>query len=118
MYRWVELQKIGVFSPQNGWFMIYNGKPFSKWDDLGKPTIFGNIHMYLYNPNITLSAWFFHHPHLMLLITIQLSAQFLWKKIKVSTASSGRCVCAYYEHPILVVLNRDPVMTVYEIIPT
>ena len=30
--------------PQNGWFIIYNGKPYLLMDDLGgKPTIFGNI---------------------------------------------------------------------------
>ena len=36
---WV-FPKIGV--PQNGWYILEN---LIKMDDLGKPTIFGNIHM-------------------------------------------------------------------------
>ena len=32
--------------PQNGWFIIYNGKPYEQMDDLGGTPIFGNTHMF------------------------------------------------------------------------
>ena len=43
IYIWV-FPKIGV--PQNGWFIMEN--PIKMYDFGGKPTIFGNIHIYLY----------------------------------------------------------------------
>ena len=47
-YIWVEIQKIGVEIPQNGWFIDNGENPINPWDDLGgrKPHYFRNaIHM-------------------------------------------------------------------------
>ena len=45
-YMGVE-PKIGFFFPQNGWYIIYNGKPYEEMDDLGVP-LFSETSIYIY----------------------------------------------------------------------
>jgi len=99
---WIPILYIWVFPtlgvPQNGWFIMENSL---KMDDLGgKPTIFGNIHIYhmVINPMIERIKWIKLTSTIpscsdLLYLAETINNQFieiLWKAHKTCRESSGQ----------------------------